>query len=97
MVIEEVKIPGRQCVKGFPELLGLDPLDLANEGKLIAICPPNEAPRLLEVMKRHPLGRYAVVIGEVTEENRKGVILLTSIGGRRILDMLTGTQSPRIC
>jgi hydrogenase expression/formation protein HypE len=97
MVIEEEKVPVRESVKGISELLGLDPLYLANEGKLIAICPPNEAERLLEVMKSHPLGRNAEVIGSVTEENRKRVTLHTLIGGHRILDMLTGGQYPRIC
>jgi hydrogenase expression/formation protein HypE len=97
MVIEEEKVPVRESVKGISELLGLDPLYLANEGKLIAICPPNEAERLLEVMKSHPLGRNAEVIGKVTDENRKRVTLHTLIGGHRILDMLTGGQYPRIC
>lgn len=97
MVIEEEKIPLRESVKGISELLGLDPLYLANEGKLIAICPPNEAERLLEVMKNHLFGRNAEIIGRVTEENQKRVILHTLIGGHRILDMLTGGQYPRIC
>ncbi len=97
MVIEEEKIPLRESVKGISELLGLDPLYLANEGKLIAICPPNEAERLLEVMKNHPLGRNTEIIGRVTGENPKRVILHTLIGGHRILDMLTGGQYPRIC
>ncbi len=97
MLIEEEKIPLRESVKGISELLGLDPLYLANEGKLIAICPSDEADRLLEVMKNHPLGRNSEIIGRVTEENRKRVILHTLIGGHRILDMLTGGQYPRIC
>jgi len=97
MMIEEEKIPVRESVKGICELLGLDPLYLANEGKLIAICPSKEAERLLEVMKSHPLGRNAEVIGRVTEENPRRVILHTLIGGHRILDMLTGAQYPRIC
>jgi hydrogenase expression/formation protein HypE len=97
MVIEEERVPVRESVKGISELLGLDPLYLANEGKLIAICPSQEAERLLKVMKSHPLGRYAEIIGSVTEENRKRVILHTLIGGHRILDMLTGGQYPRIC
>jgi hydrogenase expression/formation protein HypE len=97
MVVEEEKVPVRDSVKGISDLLGLDPLYLANEGKLIAICPPNEAERLLEVMKNHPLGRNAEVIGSVTQENRKRVTLHTWIGGHRILDMLTGGQYPRIC
>ncbi len=97
MVVEEEKVPVRESVKGISELLGLDPLYLANEGKLIAICPANEAERLLGVMKSHPYGRNAEVIGRVTEENRKKVTLHTLIGGHRILDMLTGGQYPRIC
>ena len=97
MVIEEEKVLVRESVKGISELLGLDPLYLANEGKLIAICPPDEAERLLEVMRGHPLGRNAEVIGSVTQENRKRVTLHTLIGGHRILDMLTGGQYPRIC
>jgi hydrogenase expression/formation protein HypE len=97
MMIEEEKVPVRESVKGISELLGLDTLYLANEGKLIAICPPNKAEQLLEVMKNHPLGRHGEIIGRVTEENPKRVILQTLIGGHRILDMLTGGQYPRIC
>jgi hydrogenase expression/formation protein HypE len=97
MVIEEKDIPVRESVRGICELLGLDPLYLANEGKLIAICPSNEVDRLLEVMKGHPLGTHGEIIGRVTAENPKRVILHTLIGGHRILDMLTGGQYPRIC
>jgi len=97
MMIEEEKVPVRESVKGISELLGLDTLYLANEGKLIAICPPNKAEQLLEVMKNHPLGRHGEIIGRVTEKNPKRVILQTLIGGHRILDMLTGGQYPRIC
>jgi hydrogenase expression/formation protein HypE len=97
MVVEEEKIPVRESVKGICELLGLDPLYLANEGKLIAICASSDADRLLEVMKNHPLGKHGEIIGKVTEENPKRVVLHTWIGGHRILDMLTGGQYPRIC
>jgi hydrogenase expression/formation protein HypE len=97
MVVEEERVPIRESVRGICELLGLDPLYLANEGKLIAICPPSEAARLLEVMKNHPLGKNGEIIGTVTEENPKRVVLRTLIGGHRILDMLTGGQYPRIC
>jgi hydrogenase expression/formation protein HypE len=97
MVIDEQKIPVRESVRGICELLGLDPLYLANEGKLIAICPPDEADRLAEVMKDHPLGVHGEIIGKVTEENPGRVVLQTLIGGHRILDMLTGGQYPRIC
>ncbi len=97
MVIEEDKIPVRESVRGISELLGLDPLYLANEGKLVAICPSREADRLLGMMSHHPLGKHGEIIGSVTEENPKRVILHTVIGGHRILDMLTGLQFPRIC
>ena len=97
MVIEEDKIPVRESVRGICELLGLDPLYLANEGKLVAFSPSSEADRLLEMMKGHPLGTHGEIIGSVTEENPKRVILHTVIGGHRILDMLTGLQFPRIC
>jgi hydrogenase expression/formation protein HypE len=97
MVIEEKDILVRESVRGISELLGLDPLYLANEGKLIAICPPGEADRLLEVIKGHPLGAHGKIIGRVTAENARRVILHTLIGGHRILDMLTGGQYPRIC
>ena len=97
MVIEEERVPVRESVKGICELLGLDPLYLANEGKLIAICPSQEAESLLEVMKSHPLARDAEIIGSVTEKNQSRVVLHTLIGGHRILDMLTGGQYPRIC
>ena len=97
IVMEEEKIPVRESVRGTCELLGLDPLYLANEGKLIAICPPHEAERVLEAMRAHPLGKRGEIIGRVTEENPKRVTLQTLIGGHRVVDMLTGTQYPRIC
>jgi hydrogenase expression/formation protein HypE len=97
IIVEEARIPVRESVRGICELLGLDPLYLANEGKLVAICPPAEADRLLEVMKNHSQGGDAEIIGWVTQENPGRVSLQTGIGGHRILDMLTGAQYPRIC
>jgi len=97
IVLEDERIPVRESVRGTCELLGLDPLYLANEGKLIAVCPPHEADRILEAMKAHPFGQHSEIIGRVTEENPKRVTLHTLIGGRRVLDMLTGAQYPRIC
>jgi hydrogenase expression/formation protein HypE len=97
IILEEDKVPVRESVRGTCELLGLDPLYLANEGKLIAICPPQEADRVLQAMKAHPLGKHAEILGRVTEENPKRVMLHTLIGGHRVLDMLTGAQYPRIC
>jgi len=97
IVLEEAEIPVRESVRGTCEMLGLDPLYLANEGKLIAICPPEEAERILETMRAHPFGKHAKIIGQVTRENPKRVTLQTLIGGHRVLDMLTGAQYPRIC
>ncbi|MCX8117026.1 MAG: hydrogenase expression/formation protein HypE [Desulfobacterota bacterium] len=97
IVLEEREIPVRESVKGICELLGLDPLYLANEGKLIALCPRSDAERLLEAMRAHPLGRESRIIGRVVADHPGKVVLHTLIGGHRILDMLTGTQYPRIC
>lgn len=97
MVIDEEKLPVRDSVRGICELLGLDPLYLANEGKLIAFVPEPAVDRVLTVMKDHPLGKDAVLIGRVTERHPRKVILRTLIGGHRILDMLSGMQYPRIC
>jgi hydrogenase expression/formation protein HypE len=97
MVIEEKKIPVRDSVRGICELLGLDPLYLANEGKLIAICPAEASDKVLEAVRSHPLGREAEIIGRVIDTYPGKVVLQTLIGGHRILDMLTGTQFPRIC
>ncbi len=97
IVVEEERIPVREPVRAVSELLGLDPLYLANEGKLIAICPAAETDRTLQAMRSHPLGKGAEIIGAVTEENPKRVTLRTVIGGHRVLDMLTGAQYPRIC
>ena len=95
--IEEDRIPVKEEVRGACELLGLDPFILANEGKLIAIVAPGAADKILERMKVHPLGRGAVQIGEVRDEPAAKVILKTTIGSTRILDMMVGEPLPRIC
>jgi hydrogenase expression/formation protein HypE len=97
IVLEEERIPVRESVRGTCELLGLDPLYLANEGKLIAICPAQEAEKILDTMRAHPLGKHAEIIGRVTAENPGRVTLHTLIGGHRVVDMLSGAQYPRIC
>ncbi|MFZ0791329.1 MAG: AIR synthase-related protein, partial [Chromatiaceae bacterium] len=79
------------------ELLGLDPLYVANEGKLVAICPAARAHALLDAMRAHPLGQQASVIGEVVEDGHRFVQMETGFGGSRIVDWLTGEQLPRIC
>ena len=97
MVIDEEKIPVSGEVRGACEILGLDPLYIANEGKLIIILPETEADRVLKAMKQHPAGAEASIIGRVTSGHPGIVRMTTSIGSSRIVDMLTGDQLPRIC
>jgi hydrogenase expression/formation protein HypE len=95
--IDEALTPIRDEVKGFCEVLGLDPLYLANEGKIAIIAPPEEAEAALAAMHAHPLGTQAVAIGRVAEGEPGRVSMRTMVGGRRIVDMLVGEQLPRIC
>jgi hydrogenase expression/formation protein HypE len=97
VVLDETAIPVREPVRGVCELLGLDPLYVANEGKLLAVVPRTEAGRVVAAMHRHPEGREARVVGEVVEDADRRVVLKTAVGGRRIIDMLHGQQLPRIC
>jgi hydrogenase expression/formation protein HypE len=97
MLIDEASIPVQRPVHAACEILGLDPLYVANEGKLIAVCAPEDAARLLDVMRAHPLGRDAADIGEVIEDPHCFVQMRTRFGGKRIVDWLTGDQLPRIC
>lgn len=97
MVLEEGAIPVREPVRGVCELLGFDPLYVANEGKLLAIVAPGDAERLLVRMRARPEASAARVIGQMVEDPDRLVVLRTGIGGRRILDMLAGEQLPRIC
>jgi hydrogenase expression/formation protein HypE len=97
MLIRERAIPIRQAVNAACELLGLDPLYVANEGKLVAICPAERATELLAAMRTHPLGADAAIIGEVIEDAHGFVQMETAFGGRRMVDWLTGEQLPRIC
>jgi hydrogenase expression/formation protein HypE len=97
LMIDETHIPIRTEVSSACELLGLDALYVANEGKLIAICPPDDTDELLAVMRSHSLGLHAEVIGEVIEDPRHFVQLKTKLGGMRIIDWLAGEQLPRIC
>jgi hydrogenase expression/formation protein HypE len=93
----EGQIPMREGVEGACELLGLDPLYLANEGKLIAIVAPEDSDKVLTCMKANAYGRDAAVIGSVVSDNPGRVFMKTGVGGTRILDMLAGEQLPRIC
>lgn len=95
--IEEEKLPVRPEVGGACELLGLDPLYIANEGKLLAICAPEDAERLLAAMRRHPLGSEASIIGTITGEHPGLVTMRTSLGSLRFVDMLANDPLPRIC
>lgn len=97
MRIQERAIPVLPQVDAACELLGLDPLYVANEGKLVAICASGDAPPLLEAMRAHPLGAAAARIGEVVEDAHGFVQIETKFGGRRIADWLSGEQLPRIC
>ena len=95
--VEERAIQVREDVKGACELLGLDPLYVANEGKLVAIVKPELAEDVLAVMQTHPLGRQARIIGNVTQNDAGLVTMRTLLGTSRIVDMLSGDQLPRIC
>jgi hydrogenase expression/formation protein HypE len=97
MLIDERRIPVAPEVAAACEFLGLDPLYVANEGKLIAICAPEDADPLLAAMRAHPLGRDAAIVGEVIEDPHHFVQMDTAFGGRRVVDWLTGEQLPRIC
>ncbi|MEA3413401.1 MAG: hydrogenase expression/formation protein HypE [Pseudomonadota bacterium] len=97
MVLRENTIPIKPEVTAACELLGLDPLYVANEGKLICICAPEDAGRLLTVMQENPFGRQAAIIGEVVDDPHGFVQMETSFGGNRIVDWLAGEQLPRIC
>jgi hydrogenase expression/formation protein HypE len=97
MLISETQLPVRDSVRGACEILGLDPLYVANEGKLVAVVPPEAAEGIVERMQQNPLGREARVIGDVVAEHAGMVLMKTEIGGTRVLDTLFGEQLPRIC
>jgi hydrogenase expression/formation protein HypE len=97
MRIREKDIPVRPEVSAACELLGLDPLYVANEGKLVAICPADEARALLDAMRGHTLGVESAIIGQVVEDPHQFVQMETGFGGQRIVDWLAGEQLPRIC
>lgn len=97
MMIDERRIPVRETVRGACEILGFDPLYVANEGKLVAIVGAEAAPEVLAKMRAHPLGGDAQVIGEIVADHPRMVVMKTAIGGSRIVDLLFGEQLPRIC
>ena len=95
--IHEASVPVDDPVKGLCEMLGFDPLYLANEGKVLIVVGAGEENRALDILRSDPLGKYSEIIGEIVTDKRNLVVLNTSIGGKRILDMLSGQQLPRIC
>jgi len=97
IVIDEKEIPIKEEVKGACEILGLDPLYIANEGKVVLFVAKEDAEKILTIMKKHPLGFESHIIGNVTSENPGMVIMKTLIGSKRIIEMITGEQLPRIC
>jgi hydrogenase expression/formation protein HypE len=97
IVVEETEIPVKEEVKAACELLGLDPIYVANEGKLVAIVDPPDADKILARMRKNRYGRDAAIIGEVTSEHPRKVVMKTKLGPSRIVDMLSGELLPRIC
>jgi hydrogenase expression/formation protein HypE len=97
VVLDETALPIRPAVAAACELLGIDPLYVANEGKLVAVVAPEEAQAALSAMQAHPRGADAVQIGEIRSEPPGIVVLRTTLGGTRIVDMLVGDPLPRIC
>ena len=97
VVLDESSLPINPAVAGACDLLGIDPLYVANEGKLLAVVAAKEAEAALEALRSHPLGAEAVLIGDIREEPRGIVVLRTAFGGTRIVDMLVGDPLPRIC
>ena len=97
MELDETAIPVREEVRGACEMLGLDPLYVANEGKLVAIVAPSAAENALRALQSHPLGKDAAIIGRVIADHPRMVAMRTSFGTTRIVDMLAGDQLPRIC
>ena len=97
ILLNEEYIPVKDEVMSFCEMLGLDPLYVANEGKLICIVKKEDATKVLEAMKNNELGRDAIIIGEVIEDEESNLYLKTSLGGTKILQMAQGELLPRIC
>ena len=97
VVLDEEAIPVRDDVRAACEILGIDPLYVANEGKLVAVVAPDAAAAALAALRSHPLGANAVDIGEVRADDEPLVLVDTPYGGSRIVDMLVGDPLPRIC
>ncbi len=97
ILIREKDLPVKQSVRAICELYGFDPIYLANEGKIMMVVKPDKAEYILEILRKHRLGKNAIIAGEVTTEHPGKVVMQSVIGGRRIVDMLSGEMLPRIC
>jgi len=97
ILIREKDLPVKQSVRAICELYGFDPIYLANEGKIMMVIKPDKAEYILEILRKHRLGKNAIIAGEVTAEHPGKVVMQSVIGGRRIVDMLSGEMLPRIC
>jgi hydrogenase expression/formation protein HypE len=95
--LDEAALPVERAVRGACEMLGLDPLFVANEGKLVAVLAGGDAERATEALRRHPLGRDCALVGRATEARERPLILRTRVGGERIVEMPAGSELPRIC
>jgi hydrogenase expression/formation protein HypE len=97
LILDEASLPVQPQVLGACDMLGIDPLYVANEGKFVAIVAPDEADAAITALRAHPQGAEATVVGEIVPEPHGIVALRTSFGGSRIVDMLVGDPLPRIC
>lgn len=97
VILEEENLPVSNEIRGFCDILGLDPLYMANEGKMIAVVPAKQAEKALELIRSTRYGKNAVIIGRVTESTKSGVTMVTKLGGSRKIDLLYGEGLPRIC
>jgi len=97
LIVDEISVPVEDPVRGLCEVLGFDPFYLANEGKILIVAGENENEKILKILQSHPLGEKSAMIGEVTAMHKGSVILNTTSGGKRILDIPSGLQLPRIC
>jgi hydrogenase expression/formation protein HypE len=97
VVLDEDAVPVRPAVRGACELLGIDPLYVACEGRMIAVVDPGAAPAALDALRAHPLGADAAVVGRIAQDPPGLVLLRTAFGGTRIVDVLVGDPLPRIC
>jgi hydrogenase expression/formation protein HypE len=97
ITVDEASVPVDDPVRGLCEVLGFDPFNLANEGKVLIVAGKDEHGKILDILHAHPLGKKSALIGEITDVNRGEVLLNTFSGGKRILDIPSGVQLPRIC